>query len=150
ARNGNTVYIPASGTIKLDNQNLASFNVTITDWAGEIVVKADGHFGTQSASRAITMDFTRQQRTTTVFDNARVSWGQIKVGKGTLTSVAGVDRGIVSVMSALTSGTAMSISGGTIGGKLTYVDSAGISVTGGTVHGDSTPAVIMANDVTTT
>jgi hypothetical protein len=72
------------------------------------------------------------------------------VSKGSLTSVAGVDPGIVSLMSALDAGTAMNISGGTIGGKLTYLDSAGISVTGGTVHGDSTPAVIMANDVTTT
>ena len=27
-RTGNTIYIPSSGTIKLDNQNLASFGVT--------------------------------------------------------------------------------------------------------------------------
>src|SRR5439155_22260732 len=152
SRNGNTIYIPASGTIHLDSQNLSSFSATITDWAGEIVVKADGHFGTASASRAITMDFTRQQRNGTIFDNAVVSAGQIKLSKGALTSASGIDPGIVTMMSALnsTSPPAISISGGSIGGKLTILDTAGISVTGGTGHGDSTPAVIMANDVTTT
>lgn len=152
SRNGNTIYIPASGSIKLDNQNLSSFSVTITDWAGEIVVKSQGHFGTASSSRAITMDFTRQQRNGTVFDNAVVSAGQIKVTKGDLTSAPGIDPGIVAMMSALdsTSPPAISMSGGSIGGKLTILDTAGISVTGGTVHGDSTPSVILANDVTTT
>jgi hypothetical protein len=147
---GNTIHIPANGTIKLDNGNLGNFDITITDWAGEIVVKADGHYGTASAARAITMDFTRQQRNGTVFDNAVVSAGRITVSKGLLTGAAGIDPSIVSMMSTLNSNPSIVVSGGEIGGKLTILDTAGISVTGGTVHGDSTVASILANDVTTT
>jgi hypothetical protein len=150
SRSGNTISIPASGTIKLDSGNLASFSITITDWAGEIVVKSDGKFGTASASRAITMDFTRQQRNGTVFDNAVVSAGQILVSKGTITGATGIDPAIATMMSILNSTPAISISGGEVGGKLTILDTAGVSVTGGTVHGDSTPSAILANDVTTT
>src|SRR5262249_30473536 len=64
--NGNTIEIPGatSGTIKLDSGNENRFRSTITDWAGEIVVKVDGQNGGASVARAFTMDFSRQQHTT--------------------------------------------------------------------------------------
>src|SRR3954447_3559633 len=35
SRSGNTISIPAIGTVKLDPKGTANFQATITDWAGE-------------------------------------------------------------------------------------------------------------------
>src|SRR5690349_2655020 len=58
---GNTIEIPGtgSGSIKLDSSGTGRFRATITDWAGEIVVKIDGMYGTAGIRRAFTMDFSR-------------------------------------------------------------------------------------------
>src|SRR3954447_16587916 len=55
---GNTIEIPgsSSATIKLDANSDNRFRATITDWAGEIVVKVDGLNGSAGVRRAFTMD----------------------------------------------------------------------------------------------
>lgn len=42
SRDGNVIRIPDSGYINLDPAGVARFRLTITDWAGEIVVKSEG------------------------------------------------------------------------------------------------------------
>jgi hypothetical protein len=150
ARDGNIIRIPGDGnaSIKLDASGASTFRATITDWAGEIVVKADGSYGgTETASRSITMDFTRQQNTTTAFDYAVASKGQIVVKKGAVTSSAGVDPKIATMMSASASEGAVTVTGGTVGGDLNIVEDGTATVTGGTVGGSSTIAAILSNHV---
>lgn len=145
SRSGNTIQIPSSGRIPLDASGISSFRATITDWAGEIVVKIDGGYGaTENAARSITMDFTRQENTTNAFDYAIASKGQVVVKKGTLTSVAGVDPAIATIMSASPSSGAVTITGGTVGGDINHVDGGTATVTGGNVGGSSIPANILA------
>ena len=51
-------------------------------------MKTDGYYGsTTSAARAISMDFSREQRATSVFDYAVASKGQVISQKGAVTSV---------------------------------------------------------------
>jgi hypothetical protein len=135
--------------IKLDSAGNAGFRATITDWAGEIVVKIDGRYaGTETAAaRSITMDFTRQQRTTTAFDYAVASKGQIVMRKGAVTAVTGVDPRIAQMMSALDADPAIDVQGGTIGGDLSIIEGARVNISGGSVGGSSVPAVILANHV---
>lgn len=151
SRSGNVIRIPARGYIALDSGGLGRFRVTITDWAGEIVVKSEGQYvSTGSGStvtRAISLDFTRQMRTGTVFDYAVASKGQIVASKGTISGATGVDPSVATMMSALASGTAINVSGGDIGGELTILDTAGVSVTGGTVAGSSSSVVILRDHV---
>jgi hypothetical protein len=148
-QSGNTIYIPddGEGTIPLDADGDSRFRATITDWAGEIVVKVEGinGGGENPITRAITMDFTRVQHATSVFDYAVASKGQVLMQKGTVSSVAGVDPAIATVMSALEADPSLKVTGGTIGGELNIVDDAHVAVTGGTVAGSSIPAVILAN-----
>ncbi len=146
---GNTIQIPADGgTIRLDRSGHSKFRATITDWAGEIVVKIDGLNGTTQAGRAITMDFTRASHPTTAFDYAVASKGQILMRKGDVTSVTGVDPQIVRMMSALVETPSIRVTGGTIGGDLSIVEGATVEVTGGSVGGSSIPSVILSDHVT--
>lgn len=150
SRTGNTIYVPATGAIKLDSAGNSSFRATITDWAGEIVVKVEGIYGTTSVARTITMDFTRQTRTSSIFDFAVASKGQIVMKKGTVSSSTGVDPAIATMFSALSSGTAITVSGGTIGGDLNLMDTASVSVTGGSVGSSSIISQILSDHVHTT
>ncbi|MGH7180053.1 MAG: hypothetical protein ACREJC_21930 [Tepidisphaeraceae bacterium] len=148
-RDENTVLIPSSGaTISLDPSTAGSFNATITDWLGEIVVKVEGHYGTANVTRAITLDFTRQAHSSTVFDFAVASRGQIVMKKGAVTTVTGVDPKIATMMSAISTDPGIKVTGGTIGGDLTVLESSGVEVTGGSVGGSSIPSVILASHVT--
>lgn len=148
ARSGNTISIPGlqSGRIKLDKDGTSSFRATITEWNGEIVVKVDGYYGnTSPVGRSISMDFTRTQRSSTVFDYAVASKGQVVVSKGDVTSIAGVDPQIAAVMSASATPNAITLSGGTVGGDLSIVPGATASITGGSAGGANTPAAIIAD-----
>ena len=144
---GNTIEIPgdSSKTIALDSTAESAFRATITDWAGEIVVKVDGMNGSAGVRRAFTMDFTRQQHTSSVFDYAVASKGQIVMKKGTVTGATGVDPAVATLMSAEEASGAISDSGGSVGGDLNIVDGATASITGGTVAGTSIVAQIIAN-----
>src|SRR4051794_33409139 len=142
SRNGIVVSVPSSGTIKLDAAGTARFAATITDWGSDIVIKVDGYYGAESVQRSVSMDFTRQARTSSIFDFAVASKGQVLMSKGAVTSTAGVDPKIASVFSALDSGTSINMSGGTIGGDLTIMDTADISVGGGSVGGSSITSTI--------
>lgn len=145
-RSGNTIQIPAgTGRIPLDASGISNFRATITDWAGEIVVKIDGGYGaTENAARSITMDFTRQENTTTAFDYAIASRGQVLVKKGMITAVTGVDPSIATIMSASPTPGAVTVTGGTIGGDLNHIDGGSAVVTGGNVGGSSIPSNILA------
>jgi hypothetical protein len=148
--NGNTISIPAKADarIALDKSGEASFRVTITEWAGEIVVKVDGRYGgTEGASRAITMDFTRTERVPTVFDSAVATKGQLVNQKGTLTSTVGVKPNIVSVLSTSPSHGAVKISGGSVGGDVYHVEGATAVITGGMIGGVSNLTKIYADHV---
>ena len=143
----NTIQIPGStsGTIKLDSGNDSRFRTTITDWAGEIVVKVNGQNGDAAITRAYTMDYTRQQHTSGVFDYAIASKGQIIVSKGTVTGATGVAPAVATLMSSEDAPAAINVSGGTVGGDLNIINDATASVSGGNVAGTSIVAQIIAN-----
>jgi len=144
-KNGNTISIPgpAGSLIYLDNAHQSGFHVMITDTAGEIVVKVDGAHGGTTVGRAFQMDFSRQQKATSVFDNAVFSEGGITIKKGAITTTTGVDAKIATVMSALSNGTSITMTGGLVGGKLTIMDDATVSVSGGSVDGATMVREIM-------
>jgi hypothetical protein len=146
---GNTISIPAEpdGVIPLDQHGHAAFRATITDWAGDIVVKVNGRAGKESANRAISMDFKLNELTATAFNNAIASRGQINIKKGGVTTVAGVDPRIATVMSARQMNGAITVTGGEVGGELRIVPDATADVTGGTVAGSSIPTVILKDHV---
>src|SRR5262245_32068777 len=82
SRSGNTINVPSTGSVKLDSAGNARFKATITDWGSYVVVKVDGFFGNVSSgggsgARSISMDFSRQQRKSSIFDYAVASKGQI-------------------------------------------------------------------------
>lgn len=155
---GNTIKIPgdSNGSINLASNGDSCFRATITDWAGEIVVKIDGMAQPANLvkdgkavplTRTITMDFSRKQRRTTVFNYAVASKGQIITRKGAVTSVAGVDPAIATMMSASDTTGAVTVTGGIVGGDLNHVVGGSVNVTGGTVAGSSIISNIMANHV---
>lgn len=144
---GNIIYVPQDGSISLASNQNAIFRATITDWAGEIVVKIDGTSLPSGLTRSITMDFTRRQRTSTIYNYAVASKGIVRMRKGTVTAVAGVDPSIATMMSAKEAEPSIIVSGGVIGGDLSIVEGATASVTGGTVGGSSIPGVILADHV---
>jgi hypothetical protein len=149
-RNGNTIYIPGGdGWVNLDAAGQARFRATITDWAGEIVVKVQGNAGgtVSSMARAITMDFSRIPRPTNAFDYAVASKGQVVVRKGAVTTTSGVDPSIASIMSSMVLDPAVKVSGGTIGGEINIIEGATAQVTGGNVAGTSSVATILTEHV---
>jgi hypothetical protein len=145
--NGNAISIPASSSayVALDTTNAAKFRITITDWAGQIVVKSTGVHGPSGIARSIQMDFTRQQRRTSLFDYAVAAKGLVRVQKGTVTGVT--DPRVANIMSALASHPSINMSGGTVGGDLNIVEDGQALVTGGSVGGSSSLTDILNNHV---
>jgi hypothetical protein len=145
----NVIQIPASTStyIPLDKSNDKSFRATITVWTGDIVVKVEGRTSGGKISRFVQMDYEPGTHTTKSFNFAVASRGQVVMKKGSLGGTAGVENSVAQVMSAANTSTAINVSGGTIGGDLSILDGAGVSVTGGTVAGSSITADILANHV---
>jgi hypothetical protein len=146
---GNVIQIPANPSqfVTTSADGITGFRATITDWAGEIVVKIEGRYGnTAGVGRAFQMDFTRASKPTTVFDFAVASKGKIAMQKGTVSGPPGNEL-LASVMSGKETAPAIAMSGGTITGNLTVVGPGLASVTGGTVRGSSNAAYIQANYV---
>ena len=83
------------------------------------------------------MDFSRQPRNSSIFDFAVASKGQIVMKKGTVSSAAGVNPNIAAMFSSLANGTSIVVTGGTIGGDLTLMDTASVLVSGGNVGGSA-------------
>jgi hypothetical protein len=150
AKSGNTIQIPGdpNARIKTDASGVGGFRAIITDWAGEIVVKTDGKYGgTAGAGRAISMDFTRQEHETSVFDYAVASKGQVVMAKGAVTSVTGVDPKIATIMSGLHSNGAVTMSGGMLGGDVSVLEGYTANITGGSVAGETNLSMIYADHV---
>ena len=143
----NTVTIPSDGYIKLDPAGHAKVRATLTDWNGEVVAKIEGFYGTASVARTITMDFTRDQLSSNVFDFAVASRGGILMKKGSVSTAPGVDSLIAKMLSAKESGLGITMTGGEIGGDLTIMETAGVSITGGTVAGSSILSNILDEHV---
>jgi hypothetical protein len=140
------IYIPGddNGFIKLDPQGNARFRASVHDWDGDIVVKVDGYYGPY-AKRSITMDFSRKQRTSSIFDYAIASKGGVVMSQGELNSLDPKQSSIATIFSGRPADTqAITVTGGIIGGKLNLLNAASITVTGGTVDGSSSPANILA------
>lgn len=161
-RDGNVIHIPRNtdSYIALDTNGDGSadtdFRATITDWAGQIVVKVTGrHRSLESTvTRSITMDFTREQRTTTLFDYAVASRGKILMQKGEVTGLSDpsyglplADATVATMMSALASKPSIDMVGGTVGGDLNVTEDGEARVTGGSVGGSSISSVIKADHV---
>ena len=148
---GNTIYIPVEtgGYISTNTTDASGFTACITDHGGNIVCTVTGRSGLSASAvsdKAVSLDFTRQAITTSVFNYAVASKGQVTVSKGTLGGVTGVSpNSIATLMSAKGSNPAFSISGGTIGGDINVTASGLASVTGGSVGGSSNVTDILAN-----
>jgi hypothetical protein len=148
-RNGNVISIPAeaNGWVKLDTAGTSVFRATITDWPaqGKCVTVVYGKSG-NTISRAISMDYSRIPRDASVFDNAIASKGQILVQGGAVIAADPGQNAIANMMSALDPathpGSAITMTSGTIGGKLTILDGATAIVTGGSVNGETNVAAI--------
>jgi hypothetical protein len=148
----NCIYIPANTShfLPLDTSGQSKYAITITTWGSDIVVKSTGSYGafssssapTNSASRAITMDFTTKSVPTDSFDFAVASKGQVVISKGTISAATGASPGIAAIMSDSTGAGAINISGGTVGGDLNILSGASVNVTGGNVGGTSNTALI--------
>lgn len=157
-KSGNTINIPASTDqyVYLDTTGTNAFRVTITDWAGEIVVKVTGRYATANmlaagypSARTITMDFTRQSLPTSTFNYAVASKGSVVISKGAVTSVDPSNSAIATVMSASPTNTAITMAGGVVGGDLNVVSGGDASITGGTVAGVSNSILIKAQHLHT-
>jgi hypothetical protein len=146
-RVGNVIYIPGDQTkpIKLDANGTSGFTATITDWAGEIVCKVQGNYSGATLSRSISLDFTRKPHESNIYDYAVASKGQIAILKGDITSTAGVPTTIAQMMSAQDTSPSLVMTGGSVGGNLTYLsDGGGASISGRvSVNGLTDPISIM-------
>jgi hypothetical protein len=158
AKAGNTINIPgpADQFIHLDGAGRTGFRVTITDWAGEIVVKVTGRYATPGmlaagtpTLRTITMDFTRQSVPTSVFNYAVASKGVVTVSKGAIVAVDPANNGIATIMSASPTAGSINMAGGTIGGELNIVSGGSALVTGGSVAGETNTSLIQQDHVNT-
>ena len=159
AKVGNTIRIPADPSHRVSTDNEGGFRATITDWAGEIVVKIEGRHGSTNVGRAFTMDFSRVEKNSSVFDYAVASKGRVMMKKGSITGVSGVSNDtIAQVMSAKGVAGAITMTGGAIGsvngGQLNVVipeppaapltaDDL-VDISGGTVHGASGESTILS------
>ncbi len=145
-RSGNVISIPAevNGWVKLDSTGTSLFRATITDWPaqGKCVATVYGKCG-GSISRAISMDFTRVPRTASVFDNAIASKGEILMQAGGVLAMDPTRNAIATMMSAMAANPSITVTGGTIGGKLTVMEGSSVQVTGGSVNGESNSAAIV-------
>lgn len=157
-KSGNTINIPASTDqyIYLDSAGTTAFRATITDWAGEIVVKVTGRYATPAmlatgspSVRAITMDYTRRTLPTSTFNYAVASKGSVVVSKGSITAVDPANNAIATIMSASPTAGSITMSGGTVGGDLNIVSGGSAAVSGGTVAGVSNTSLIQQDHVHT-
>ncbi|HEV8606878.1 MAG TPA: hypothetical protein VGQ99_16160, partial [Tepidisphaeraceae bacterium] len=142
-----TVTIPANSNayIKIDN-NGAQFRVALGSAGQEIRVKTTGRYANAAAAnRAVQMDYQRKELPTTIFNYAVASKGKVVMQKGSVTSTAGAPSSIASILSGKSTGPAVTVSGGTIGGDLNITAPGLATVTGGSVGGSSAPADIIAN-----
>jgi hypothetical protein len=146
-RDGSFIYIPgtADGYIKLDAEGDARFRATIQDSGGEITVKVDGFYGTSNAKRSIMMDFSRKQRSSSIFDFAVASQGQIQMDKGEVNAVDPRESSLATLYSARPSGNAINLTGGIVGGKLNLLSTATLTVSGTKVDSTSIPGNIIAS-----
>jgi hypothetical protein len=152
-----TISIPAETdqTIPTDlGADQTGFAVTITKVsptsASGIDCTITGHCGVgrNHRTRRVRLRFLRQEIPTSVFANAIAAQGRVSVMKGTIAGVGGVSADtIASVMSTQSTGPAVAISGGTLGGDIGVVGSGLVSVTGGSVHGSMDPTFIQNNYV---
>lgn len=142
----NVIQVPANNTrIKLDSGNVSSFQAAVTVWPDpvtgavqKVVVKSDGAYGDSTgAARAIQLDFTRVPHTSSVFDYAVASKGQIIISKGSLTSAPNVDPKIATVLSSSATTNSVEVAG-TVGGDISYVSGGSVQVSGGASVGGST------------
>lgn len=147
---GNVIYVPENGYINLGSHG--SFRAVVTVWPDGIVIRSEGRSVSNTVAlsegvmvRAITMQYTRSAKPSNVFDFAVASKGQIVMKKGSITTDR--DNHVptpTTILSALDEGLSLVVSGGIIGGKLTMLDTAQISVTGGSVAGSSMPSYIQS------
>lgn len=153
---GNTISIPADANqyIAIDPDSHQSFRVTITDWAGEIVVKVTGRYATpamlssgSAVYRTITMEFTRQNRPMEAFTYAVSSRGQVVITRGGILSADPYNPNQASVMSASATNGSINMSGGEVSGNLNIVEDATAVVTGGKVAGTSNTAIIYQDHI---
>jgi hypothetical protein len=151
-RSGTVINIPAeaNGWVKLNTRGDTLFRAVITDWPqqGKCVTTIYGKYG-NTISRAVSMEFTRVPRDTSVFDNAIAAKGQVVVEGGNLVAMDPRQNGIAKMMSAHPAGqpgAAITMTGGTIGGTLTVMDGSTAAITGGSVNGESNLANIIDPD----
>lgn len=141
-RQGAVISVPASGSIKLDSAGKSHFTLAITDWPeqGKVVVRSTGTY--DQISRSIQLDFSRVPRSSSVFDYAVASKGQIVLEKGSVTTVDPANALTATAMSALESASAIVVDGGNLGGELTVLEDADATITRGTVAGESLASTI--------
>jgi hypothetical protein len=149
----NVIYVPAdhAHSIKLDAAGQQSFQIVITAWGSDIVVRSTGAFKTTSSGsfgsglrRCITMDFTAKNIPSTSFDYGVASKGQIVVSKGTVGASAGADGGVASLMSNLAIPSAITVMT-TVTGDLNLLAGATATVAlGASVGGTTNPVAIVS------
>lgn len=146
---GNVIQIPASSTayIPLDKTSDKSFRATITVWSGDIVVKVEGRISGGKITRYVQMDYEPGTHTTTSFNFAVASRGQVVMKKGSLGGTAGVSNTVAQIMSASVTNGAISVTGGLVGGDLSILDGAAVNITGGSVAGSTNINDIKSNHV---
>ena len=155
-----SIPVEAGAYITTDSTDNSGFAIIIKEQAGNIICKVLGRTGTGSYSTAkgVSLDFTRRELETNLFDNAVASRGYVKMVKGTLSGVGGISPNtIANIMSAAdtSGGTPITMSGGTVGGTLGVVygsaeeitspvpfTSVMATVTGGSVSGTSNMTTI--------
>jgi hypothetical protein len=146
---GGVISIPEypGGYLALDAAGHTRFRVTLTQSGDDVICKVSGYCGsTTSDSRTLSIQFTRYNYPTSVFDYAVTSRGGVSMMKGSVGGFGGVSAdSIATVMSTKASSPAISISGGAIGGDISLTDPALAWISGGTVAGTSSVPDILAN-----
>ena len=119
----NVITIPFICTDAVEN---SGFTVTVSDIGavGEIVCTVKGSNGSGAAvsTKGVRLDFTRHEVESNIFDNAVAARSRFVMKKGSVTGIPGVSSDeIIKIMSASTKttmGSAISMTGGTIGSAL--------------------------------
>ncbi|HEX8521867.1 MAG TPA: pilus assembly PilX N-terminal domain-containing protein [Tepidisphaeraceae bacterium] len=142
------IYIPSNSSsyIPIDTTDGTGFTAMIKEWGGNIICTVTGRSGPTSSAngKSVSLQFERVTVPWKVFDYAVASKGQVLMQKGSLTGVAGVSTDdIATMMSSKSSGNAITVTGGTIGGDLNVLDDNQVSVSGGSVGGTSNTVSIM-------
>jgi len=157
AKVGNSIRIPGDLSKRVDVDADSGFRASIDDMAGEIVVTVVGRHGTTNVGRAFTLNYTRTEKESSIFDYAVAAKGRVVMSKGSISGVSGVTSDeVAQVMSAKGVAGAITMTGGTVGSAtggqlnvsladesstLTKEDLA--KVTGGSVHGSTIASNIL-------